>query len=59
MTHSVLNINVGVDVWNYEVVTEEEVIKYLNFLFRKRSDELFRVKIVDKNKIEVFGRPIW
>ena len=59
LTHSVLNINVGVDVWNYEVVTEEEVIKYLNFLFGKRSDELFRVKIVDKNKIEVFGRPIW
>ena len=59
LTHSVLNINVGVDVWNYEVVTEEEVIKYLNFLFGKRSDELFRVKIVDKNKVEVFGRPIW
>lgn len=66
LTHSVLNINVGVDVWDYNVITEEELIKYLNFLFAKKSSELFRVKITQNSKfpeksprIEVFGTPGW
>lgn len=58
LTHSVLNINVGVDVWNYKIVPEEELIKYLNFLFGKRSDELFRIKVIGK-KVEIHGDPRW
>jgi calcineurin-like phosphoesterase family protein len=26
---NVLNINVGVDIWNYQVVSEQEIIKYI------------------------------
>lgn len=59
LTHSVLNVNVGVDVWKYQVVTEEEIIGYLNFLFKKRSDELFRIKTDNYGKAEIFGRPQW
>lgn len=59
LTHSVLNINVGVDVWNFKVITEEEIVNYLNFLFSKKPDELFRVKVVSENKAEILGRPTW
>ena len=59
LTHSVLNINVGVDVWNYKIVPEEDIIKYLNFLFSKHSDELFRIKISNGRKLEMFGSPRW
>lgn len=65
LTHSVLNINVGVDVWDYEIVDEEQLIKYLNFLFKKRSDELFRVKVTQNKtlgnhtKVEILGYPSW
>lgn len=30
MTNKVLNINVGVDVWNYTIVTEDELIEYID-----------------------------
>lgn len=59
LTHSVLNINVGVDVWDYNVVTEDEIVKYLNFLFSRRPDELFRIKITSGSKAEILGRPTW
>lgn len=59
LTHSVLNINVGVDVWDYQVVLEEELIRYINFLFSKRSDELFRIKVSSGKKAEIYGSPRW
>lgn len=59
LTHSVLNINVGVDVWDFKVVPEEELIKYLNFLFAKNPDELFRVRVITGSKAEILGRPTW
>lgn len=59
LTHSVLNINVGVDAWDYNVVTEDEIVKYLNFLFSRRPDELFRIKITSGSKAEILGRPTW
>ena len=30
--NSVLNINVGVDAWNYQIVSEEELISYIQYL---------------------------
>lgn len=59
LTHSVLNVNVGVDAWNYQVVTEDELIRYINFLFSKRSDELFRIKVLSDKKVEIHGNPKW
>lgn len=53
LTHSVLNINVGVDVWNYQIVSEPELISYIDSLFKKKPEELFRVKTTASGKIEV------
>jgi calcineurin-like phosphoesterase family protein len=47
LDHNILNINVGVDAWNYRLVSEEELIVYLNKLFRMSPNELVRCK---KNK---------
>lgn len=57
--HSVMNINVGVDVWNYRVVHEHELIAYLDFLFKKHPDELFKVKISQTKKLEFIGQPFF
>ena len=52
----VLNINVGVDAWNFKLVSEEDVIKYIDELLRRRPDELHRCKKnAESNKIEFFG----
>ena len=53
VTHSVLNVNVGVDVWNYKIVSEEELIQYIESILRKPKDQINKVKIVG-NKIVNF-----
>ena len=40
-----LNVNVGVDVWGYRIVPEEELIIYLDRLFRTRPDNLYRCRM--------------
>lgn len=45
--HNVLNINVGVDVCGYRLMSEDELIRYLNFIFKKRPDELNTCKTSD------------
>lgn len=54
LDHNILNINVGVDVWNYKLVSEEELIVYLNRLFKKSPDELFRCKKNEYGKLKFF-----
>lgn len=44
LDHNILNINVGIDVWNYSLVSEENLILYLNQLFKKSPNELFKCK---------------
>lgn len=44
LDHNILNINVGLDAWNYQLVSEEILIVYLNNLFKRSPDELFRCK---------------
>ena len=48
MTHKVLNINVGVDVWNYTIVTEDELIEYIDKVLKLDKNNLYRV-IKDSN----------
>ena len=36
-TNSVLNVNVGVDVWNYQIVSEDELIAYLNKILSRKA----------------------
>jgi len=43
--HRVLNLNVGVDLWNYKIVSEQELIEYLlKFLRTNDFFKKFRVK---------------
>jgi len=34
LKHSVLNINIGVDMWNYRVITDIELIQYIESVLR-------------------------
>lgn len=54
LDHNILNINVGVDAWNYKLVSEEELIVYLNRLFKKSPNELFRCKKNEYGKLKFF-----
>ena len=40
----VLNINVGVDVWNYRIIEEDFLIRYINSVLQLPHDKLFKVK---------------
>ena len=40
--HKILNINVGCMVWGFKIISEDELIAYLNKLFKKKPNELFR-----------------
>ena len=46
LDRQILNINVGVDVWKYRIVSEDEVIKYIDSLLRKKPSDMFRCKVV-------------
>lgn len=51
MTNKVLNINVGVDVWGYKIVEDEDLIVYLNRLFKRNPDDLYRCKTSADGKL--------
>jgi len=42
LDHKILNINVGCMVWGFKIVSDDELIAYLNKLFKKKPDQLFR-----------------
>ncbi|MBP5784337.1 MAG: hypothetical protein J6W16_01975 [Methanobrevibacter sp.] len=42
LDHKILNINVGCMMWGFKIISDVELIAYLNVLFRKRPDELYR-----------------
>lgn len=50
VTHNVLNINVGVDVWDFKIVSEDELIQYISEVLKMPKDKLNKVKIIG-NKI--------
>lgn len=43
----VLNINVGVDVWNYNILDEDQLIRYINKVLNLPNDKLLKVKNID------------
>lgn len=55
--HQILNINMGCMVWGFKIVSEQELIAYLNELFRKKPDELYRVKKQQDGRLMFFGNP--
>ena len=42
--HRILNVNVGCMVWGFKIISDVELIAYLNNLFKKKPEDLFRVK---------------
>ena len=51
VTNGILNINIGVDVWGYKIVSEEEILSYAESLMKLPASELNRVKIVKPGKV--------
>ena len=57
LDHHILNINMGCIVWGFKIVSDDELIAYLNGLFKKRPDQLYRCKIGYNGKPTFFGDP--
>ncbi len=57
LDHQVLNINVGVDMWGYKIISEERLIKYIDRLLSHKPSELYRCKEIN-GKIVFYGNPI-
>ena len=54
LDHRILNINMGCMVWGFKIVSDDELIAYLNELFKKKPEELFRCKKQVNGKIAFF-----
>lgn len=52
LDHSVLNINVGVDVWNYQIVDEDTLIKYIDKVVAMPMNAIYKVKKNKEGKIK-------
>lgn len=46
-----LNINVGVDVWNHHLVSEDELIAYLNRLFMRKPRDMYKCRTTAEGKV--------
>ena len=55
LDHKILNVNMGCMVWNWRIVSDDELIAYLNKLFKKTPDQLYRCKKNEHGKLEFFG----
>ena len=55
LDHKILNINVGCMIWGYKIVSDDELIAYLNTLFKKSPDQLHRCKRDDHGKLVFLG----
>lgn len=47
LDHQCLNVNVGLDVWKYRIVSEDELIIYLNKLLKTDINKLHNCKVLD------------
>ena len=56
LDNKILNINMGCMVWNFKIVSDIELIAYLNKLFKLKPVELFRCCRKDK-KLMFQGNP--
>ena len=55
LDHRILNINMGCMQWGFKIVSDVELIAYLNKLFKKKPEELFRCKKNALGKLDFFG----
>lgn len=47
LDHSVLNINMGVDVWNYCIVGEDELISYIEKILNLPKDQIIKARLIN------------
>ena len=57
LDHRILNINVGCMMWGFKIVSDQELVAYLNILFKKQPNELFCVKKLPNGKLVFNGKP--
>lgn len=55
LDHKILNVNMGCMVWNWKIVSDDELIAYLNSIFKKSPDQLYRCKKNEHGKIIFIG----
>lgn len=55
LDHKILNVNVGCMVWGWKIISDDELIAYLNKLFKKSPLQLYRCKKDEHSKLEFFG----
>lgn len=53
--HKILNVNMGCMVWGWKIVSDDELIAYLNKLFKMSPSHLYRCKKNEHGKLEFFG----
>lgn len=56
-TNRVMNVNVGVDAWQHRLVSDEELIAYIDRLLRVPVDRLYRCRISPNGKPVFSGGP--
>lgn len=55
LDHRTLNVNMGCMQWGWKIVSDDELIAYLNKLFKNSPDKLFRCKRNTHGKLEFYG----
>lgn len=53
VTHKVLNINIGVDVWNYSIISEHDLIMYIDSVIKLPKDKIYKVAAKENGKIVI------
>lgn len=56
LDHKILNVNVGCMLWGFKIISEDELIAYLNKLFKMKPVDLYRCKKNEHGKL-VFQGP--
>ena len=56
LDHKILNVNVGCMLWGFKIISEDELIAYLNKLFKMKPADLYRCKKNEHGKL-VFQGP--
>lgn len=55
LDNKILNVNVGCMMWGYKIISDDELIAYLNLLFKKTPDKLYRCKKDEHGKLMFMG----
>lgn len=51
LTHRCLNINVSIDCWNYKLLSEDDLIKYIDKLLHLDKSKLNKIEIIQTGKV--------